>query len=64
MPWPRSTGNLFDWGGNEYLCLADMSLWLRLLAVGHAWWDEEALSAYRRHPRAAAALRPARRRAA
>jgi glycosyltransferase involved in cell wall biosynthesis len=42
-------GNLFDWGGNEYLCLADMSLWLRLLAVGHAWWDEEALSAYRRH---------------
>lgn len=42
-------GNLFRWGANEYLCLADLSLWLRLLAVGHAWWDEEPLSAYRRH---------------
>jgi glycosyltransferase involved in cell wall biosynthesis len=42
-------GNLFRWGGNEYLCLADMSLWLRLLTAGHAWWDGETLSAYRRH---------------
>lgn len=42
-------GNLFRWGENEYLCLADLSLWLRLLAKGHAWWDEEPLSAYRRH---------------
>jgi hypothetical protein len=42
-------GNLFRWGDNEYLCLADVSLWLRLLAAGHAWWDEEPLSAYRRH---------------
>ncbi len=42
-------GSLFHWGENEYLCLADMSLWLRLLSVGHAWWDERALSAYRQH---------------
>jgi len=45
-PFP---GNLFAWGGNDYLCLADMSLWLRLLTAGHAWWDEQPLSAYRRH---------------
>ena len=42
-------GSIFNWGGNEYLCLADMSLWLRLLSVGHAWWDEQPLSAYRQH---------------
>lgn len=42
-------GSIFHWGGNEYLCLADMSLWLRLLSVGHAWWDERPLSAYRQH---------------
>lgn len=54
-------GSLFNWGGNEYVCLADMSLWLRLLCAGHAWWDEQPLSAYRQHggqlqrsPRAAA----------
>ncbi|MBZ0250138.1 MAG: glycosyltransferase [Burkholderiales bacterium] len=42
-------GSIFRWGDNEYLCLADMSLWLRLLSVGHAWWDQEPLSAYRQH---------------
>jgi hypothetical protein len=41
--------SIFRWGDNEYLCLADMSLWLRLLSVGHAWWDQEPLSAYRQH---------------
>lgn len=42
-------GSIFHWSGNEYLCLADMSLWLRLLSTGHAWWDEQPLSAYRQH---------------
>lgn len=42
-------GSIFRWSENEYLCLADMSLWLRLLSVGHAWWDQEPLSAYRQH---------------
>ena len=42
-------GTIFHWNGNEYLCLADMSLWLRLLSAGHAWWDEQPLSAYRQH---------------
>jgi len=42
-------GSIFHWNGNEYLCLADMSLWLRLLSAGHAWWDQEPLSAYRQH---------------
>lgn len=42
-------GSLFNWNGNEYVCLADMSLWLRLLCAGHAWWDEQPLSAYRQH---------------
>lgn len=41
--------SIFRWNGNEYLCLADMSLWLRLLSAGHAWWDENPLSAYRQH---------------
>jgi glycosyltransferase involved in cell wall biosynthesis len=42
-------GSLFNWGGNEYVCLADLSLWLRALCAGHAWWDESPLSAYRQH---------------
>jgi glycosyltransferase involved in cell wall biosynthesis len=42
-------GSLFNWGGHEYVCLADMSLWLRLLTAGDAWWDERPLSAYRQH---------------
>jgi glycosyltransferase involved in cell wall biosynthesis len=43
-------GSLFNWGGNEYVCLADLSLWLRVLGAGHAWWDDSPLSAYRQHP--------------
>jgi glycosyltransferase involved in cell wall biosynthesis len=42
-------GSIFNWSGNEYVCLADMSLWLRVLCAGHAWWDEQPLSAYRQH---------------
>ncbi|MBK8323013.1 MAG: glycosyltransferase family 2 protein [Betaproteobacteria bacterium] len=42
-------GSIFRWGANEYECLADLSLWLRLLARGGAWWVAEPLSAYRWH---------------
>jgi hypothetical protein len=41
--------SIFRWGANEYECLADLSLWLRLLAKGGAWWVAEPLSAYRYH---------------
>jgi hypothetical protein len=41
--------SIFRWGENEYECLADLSLWLRLLAKGGAWWVAEPLSAYRYH---------------
>jgi hypothetical protein len=41
--------SLFRWGANEYECLADLSLWLRLLAKGAAFWIAEPLSAYRYH---------------
>jgi len=41
--------SIFRWGDNEYECLADLSLWLRLLARGGAWWVAEPLSAYRYH---------------
>jgi hypothetical protein len=41
--------SIFRWGANEYECLADLSLWLRLLAKGGAWWVAEPLSAYRLH---------------
>ena len=40
---------LFRWGGHDYHCLADMSLWLRLLMQGLAYYDAESLSDYRRH---------------
>jgi O-antigen biosynthesis protein len=41
--------SIFRWGDNEYECLADLSLWLRLLRKGGAWWVAEPLSAYRYH---------------
>jgi glycosyltransferase involved in cell wall biosynthesis len=41
--------SIFRWGDNEYECLADFSLWLRLLARGCAAWVAEPLSAYRYH---------------
>lgn len=43
-------GSVFRWGGREYHCLADMSLWLRLLASGLAYYGADVLSEYRRHP--------------
>jgi hypothetical protein len=42
-------GSVFRWGGREYHCLADLSLWLRLLANGLAYYDAGVLSEYRRH---------------
>jgi glycosyltransferase involved in cell wall biosynthesis len=42
--------SVFRWGENDYECLADLSLWLRLLARGSAAWVADALSAYRYHP--------------
>jgi glycosyltransferase involved in cell wall biosynthesis len=42
-------GGIFRWGGREYHCLADLSLWLRLLANGLAYYDAGVLSEYRRH---------------
>jgi glycosyltransferase involved in cell wall biosynthesis len=41
---------IFTWGGTAYRCLADMSLWLRLLARGEAYYSAAALSEYRVHP--------------
>jgi predicted O-linked N-acetylglucosamine transferase (SPINDLY family)/glycosyltransferase involved in cell wall biosynthesis len=41
--------NIFYWEGVEYHCFADVSLWLRLLAKGKAYYINEALSNYRRH---------------
>ena len=40
---------IFTWGGRSYHCLADLSLWLRLLAHGHAYYCASPLSQYRVH---------------
>jgi len=42
-------GGLFTWGGKAYRCLADLSLWLRLLARGRAFYSVAPLSEYRVH---------------
>ena len=42
-------GRLFRWGGEDYHCLADLSLWLRLLARGAAFYCADGLSEYRMH---------------
>jgi glycosyltransferase involved in cell wall biosynthesis len=42
-------GLLFRWGGRDYHCLADMSVWLRLLAKGLAYYFAPALSEFRIH---------------
>lgn len=42
-------GGLFAWGGRDYHCLADLSLWMRLLVRGHAFYQAVALSEYRVH---------------
>ncbi|MGE5616377.1 MAG: hypothetical protein ACM3X5_05630, partial [Bacillota bacterium] len=41
---------LFTWNGRSYHCLADWSLWLRLLARGPAFYCATPLSEYRVHP--------------
>lgn len=46
---PIEGGRIFRWGGHEYHCLADLSLWLRLLVGGLAYYDGEVLSEFRRH---------------
>jgi len=43
-------GGLFTWGGKPYHCLADLCLWLRLLAAGRAFYSATPLSEYRVHP--------------
>ncbi|HZZ94004.1 MAG TPA: glycosyltransferase family 2 protein [Usitatibacter sp.] len=43
-------GLVFRWGGRDYHCLADMSLWLRLLAKGLAYYEAGVLSEFRMHP--------------
>lgn len=42
-------GLLFRWGGRDYHCLADMSLWLRLMARGFAYYFAPPLSDFRMH---------------
>lgn len=41
---------IFTWGGRGYHCLADLSLWLRLLAQGPAYYWSAPLSEFRLHP--------------
>src|SRR4029078_6532836 len=42
-------GGVCTWNGRDYHCLADLSLWIRLLAKGHAFYQAVALSDYRTH---------------
>jgi hypothetical protein len=42
-------GLLFRWGGHDYHCLADMGLWLRLLAQGLAYYTPAPFSEFRLH---------------
>ena len=42
-------GRVFRWGGRDYHCLADLSLWLRLLAQGAAHYTAQTLSEFRIH---------------
>lgn len=43
-------GGIFTWEGKSYHCLADLALWLRLLAHGDAYYCASVLSQYRVHP--------------
>jgi hypothetical protein len=45
----RGAGGIFTWDGKSYHCLADLSLWLRLLAPGNAYYCATILSQYRVH---------------
>lgn len=42
-------GGIFTWEGRSYHCLADLALWLRLLARGDAFYQAAVLSDYRVH---------------
>ena len=42
-------GDLFTWGATRYHVLADLSLWLRLLARGTAFYQAPVLSEFRMH---------------
>jgi glycosyltransferase involved in cell wall biosynthesis len=46
---PEAAG-LFTWHGCSYHCLADLALWLRLMAKGAVFYCATALSEYRMHP--------------
>jgi glycosyltransferase involved in cell wall biosynthesis len=41
---------LFTWHGKSYRCLADLALWLRLMARGAVFYCATPLSEYRMHP--------------
>jgi glycosyltransferase involved in cell wall biosynthesis len=41
--------SIFRWGGRDYHCLADLSLWLRLLQSGLGYYCAETLSQFRMH---------------
>ncbi|HLX24965.1 MAG TPA: glycosyltransferase family 2 protein [Usitatibacter sp.] len=45
---PEAAG-LFTWNGKSYHCLADLALWLRLMAKGAVFYCATALSEYRVH---------------
>jgi glycosyltransferase involved in cell wall biosynthesis len=42
-------GALFRWHGRDYHCLADLAVWLRLLAKGAGYYHADALSQFRVH---------------
>lgn len=42
-------GGIFRWGGHDYHCLADMSMWLRLLEGSLAYYAVVPLSEFRIH---------------
>ncbi len=46
----REGASIFRWGERTYHCLADLSLWLRLLARGAAYYCAAGLSEFRTHP--------------
>lgn len=41
--------SLFRWGGRDYHCLADLGVWLRLMARGLVFYAASPLSDFRRH---------------
>ena len=41
--------SIFRWAGHDFRCLADLGVWLRLMAPGIAYYAAAPLSDYRRH---------------